>query len=69
MYKGKTVVLRPFEKEDLERYRQWVNDPSIGSLIDRALPVSREEHQKWYSALLENSNAAVFTIAAVPDAC
>lgn len=69
MYKGKTVVLRPFEKEDLERYRQWINDASIGSLIDRALPVSGEEHQKWYSALLENSNAAVFTIAAVPDAC
>ena len=69
MYRGETVTLRPFEKEDLERYRQWINDASIGSLIDRALPVSGEEHQKWYSALLENNNAAVFAITAVWDAC
>ena len=62
MYKGEMVILRPFEKEHLEAYRKWVNDPDIGSLIDRALPVSREEHERWYAALLENRNAVVFAI-------
>jgi len=68
MYKGKKVVLRPFEKEDLEIYRKWVNDTNVDLLVDRVLPVSKEEHEKWYSALLDNKNAVVFAITTVPSA-
>jgi RimJ/RimL family protein N-acetyltransferase len=69
MYKGKTVILRPFEPEDIEQYRQWVNNTEIASLVGRVLPVTRQEHEKWYSALLENKNAAVFAITTVKDNC
>lgn len=68
-YKGKKVILRPFEKEDLENYRKWVNNTEIASLVDRVLPVAREEHEKWYSALLENKNTVVFAITTALDAC
>lgn len=69
MYQGKMVILRPFEEEDLENYRGWVNDDEIARLVDRVLPVSREEHEKWYSALLENKNVVVFAIIAASDGC
>lgn len=40
------VILRPFEKEDIENYRKWVNNAEIAYLVDRALPVTRQEHEK-----------------------
>ncbi len=36
---GRTVILRPLDRADLERWRAWVNDPEIAGLLDRALPV------------------------------
>jgi RimJ/RimL family protein N-acetyltransferase len=69
MYKGTTVILRPFEKKDFEDYRKWVNNPVIASLVDRALPVTKQEHEEWCSALVENKNAVVFAITSASDAC
>ena len=67
MYKGQHVVLRPFEKEDLEQYRTWVNDAKIAHLIDRATPVTKREHENWYVDLVDSNNATVFAIATVDD--
>lgn len=65
MHKGKSVVLRPFEKEDSEIYRRWINDPNTGLLVDRVLPVTQAEHEKWYTDLTSNENAVVFGIETV----
>ncbi len=62
MYRGKNITLRPFEKRDIETYRQWVNDPEIAALVDRILPVSELEHERWYGSIQQNQNAVVFAI-------
>ena len=67
MLKGRLVVLRPFEKEDLEEYRKWVNNAKIAHLVDRATPVTRHEHENWYADLVGSNNATVFAIATVAD--
>lgn len=58
----KLVTLRPFEKEDSEKYLKWVNDIEIEGLLDRVLPVTKLEHEKWYSSLVFNRNAVVFSM-------
>jgi len=69
MYKGESIILRPFEKEDLQSYRKWVNNEDIARQVDRVLPVTREQHERWYAALLENSTTVVFAIETVSDSC
>jgi RimJ/RimL family protein N-acetyltransferase len=39
-----------------------VNDPEIARLIDRAGPVTRAEHGRWYAALTTSDTARVFAI-------
>ncbi|MCX8083991.1 MAG: GNAT family N-acetyltransferase [Calditerrivibrio sp.] len=62
MYKGDKIILRPFEKRDIEIYRQWVNDGEIASLVDRVLPVTEIEHERWYDSIQQNQNIVVFAI-------
>ena len=48
--KGKKVVLRPIEFEDLEFIRSMINSPEIEkTIIGWALPVSRKDEEKWYA--------------------
>ena len=59
---GKEVKIRGFEHSDLETYRGWINDPKIGVLIGRSKPVTKWEHEKWYSDLMANRDAIAFAI-------
>ncbi len=63
------MSLRPFEWEDAERYRQWVNDPEIVSLVDRIRPVTATEHRRWYEAIVSDQHSVIFAIEAVPAKC
>jgi RimJ/RimL family protein N-acetyltransferase len=65
MYRGKRVSLRPFEWEDAEKYRQWINDPELLSLVDRVLPVTAEEHRRWYETMVGDPCSVVFAIDAL----
>lgn len=67
VYEGRLVRLRPFEREDAERYRAWVNDPEIARLIDRAGPVTKGEHEAWYRTLVASPSAAVFAVDRLID--
>jgi len=67
VYVGERVKLRAFELEDAEPYRAWVNDPEIARLVDRAAPVSREEHQAWYAALTSSPDNLVFAVERLKD--
>jgi RimJ/RimL family protein N-acetyltransferase len=66
MYNGRHVWLRPFEWEDAEKYRQWVNNSAIVSLVDRVLPVTAEEHRRWYEAITQDPRNVIFALEAVP---
>lgn len=62
MYSDKIIELRAFEKEDIETYRSWINDHEIARMLDRNLPVSKIEHERWYADLMQNRNAVVFAV-------
>jgi diamine N-acetyltransferase len=67
MYRGKQVCLRPLEREDAEKYRQWVNNPEILSLVDRVLPVTAEEHNRWYEAIIDEPTTVIFALDTLPE--
>lgn len=47
--KGKFVVLRPVEREDIENIRNMTNDPWFESMITGwAMPRSRHEQEHWF---------------------
>lgn len=62
MYSGKIITLRPFEPTDLDIYRQWVNDPALMPLLDRILPVTQSDHQRWYEAMMADSQTVIFAV-------
>jgi RimJ/RimL family protein N-acetyltransferase len=62
------VRLVPLESRHLERTRVWANDPAIMRLMDRARPVSADEHEAWFLALAGRDDCAYFAIeTAEPD--
>jgi len=67
VHEGSLVRLRAFSPEDAERYRGWVNDPEIASLIDRAGPVTPAEHAAWYRTLVSSPSAAPFAVERLAD--
>lgn len=62
MVVGKVVSLRAFDRTHLEKTRQWVNDPELIRLLDRARPVSDLEHERWFTTLHERSDFVYFAI-------
>ena len=67
MYVGERVKLRAFEPEDAERYRAWVNDAEIARLVDRATPVTSQQHRAWYEALTSSPANLVFAVERLQD--
>ena len=62
MYEGKLVRLRALEWDDAERYRSWVNDAELASLVDRFRPVSLEEHRRWYERVTTSESTLMFAV-------
>ena len=47
MYTDGVITFAPFDKEDLEVVRAWVNDPDLARDVNRVLPVTALEHETW----------------------
>lgn len=62
MIHDEVVTLSPFEREDAAQALQWVNDSELCRSLDRVLPVTRYEHERWYEALVAKSDAVTFAI-------
>lgn len=60
---GEKVLLRAMEPEDMEMFREMVNDPEIEWMIEGwSFPVSSIEQQKWYERAVEDKRNLRFTI-------
>jgi UDP-4-amino-4,6-dideoxy-N-acetyl-beta-L-altrosamine N-acetyltransferase len=59
---GKKIKLRPFEREDLESCKHWINDPEIARDVLRVLPVSSYEHIQWYERIIVDRSRVTFAI-------
>lgn len=62
MYTDGVVTLAPFERDDLPQILAWVNDVALCQAIDRVLPVTSLEHEKWYEELVLQKDAVTFGI-------
>lgn len=61
--KGKKVILRPIEFEDLEFIRGLINNPDIEkSIVGWALPLSRKDEEKWYSSFSNTDKSIRYLI-------
>ncbi len=65
---GTLVTLVPLCREYLERWREWVNDGEVAELLDRVLPVTDDEHERYYrDAVVENRHAVWFAVESNDD--
>lgn len=56
------LQLTPIGPEHLERTRQWANDPELNAWILRSLPVRREDQERWYARLGQDSGRIVLAV-------
>lgn len=55
--KGKKVILRPIEFDDLEFIRSLINDPEIEkSIVGWTLPISKRDEENWYASFHNTNN-------------
>jgi RimJ/RimL family protein N-acetyltransferase len=61
---GKTLVLRPYDKEHATRMIDgvWINDPEISRYIISYLGHSREKQENWYDAAAASQNKYLWGI-------
>lgn len=61
--KGRKVILRPIEYEDLEFIRTLINNPEIErTIVGWALPISRKDEEKWYANYSNTEHAIRYII-------
>ncbi len=46
------IRLRAMEKEDINLYVAWLNDPEVGDGIASYLPISKYEEEKWFESTM-----------------
>ena len=50
--KGKTLILRAIEENDLETLHKWANDPETQDMIGNVhFPSSMDYHKMWFQNL------------------
>jgi RimJ/RimL family protein N-acetyltransferase len=53
MTEGKTVRLRPVEREDLPRFVRWFADPDVRRFLLINIPFSLAQEERWFENLLD----------------
>jgi len=62
MLYGDKVVLRPFEKNDLEKNLNWINNSNFQELFLTYLPITKTEEYKWYEGVIQSKVKIIFSI-------
>lgn len=62
MIRGKRVVLRAIEREDLPNYVEWLNDPAVLEYFGRNVPLSLAQEEQWYEQMLGDSSVQNFAV-------
>lgn len=63
MLNGKLVYLRPLEEEDKDIIFNWQSSERLRRMTGAVYPVSRKEHQRWFTSNLEEKTEKLFMIA------
>jgi diamine N-acetyltransferase len=59
---GKQLYLRPVEKEDLDQFYAWFNDPLIRGLTGEVFPTTRAGMEEFLAKLQTDTSRAWFAI-------
>lgn len=62
MLRGKRIVLRANEREDLPNYARWLNDPEVLRHFGHYRPMSLAEEERWYEDTLADDQACNFAV-------
>jgi len=62
MIRGERVLLRAAERDDLPRFVQWLNDPIVLEYFGNLFPLSLEQEEKGYEAMLQDSSLCSFAV-------
>lgn len=57
MIYGERIRLRSVEKEDLDSFMVWVNDPEVTFGLSLYLPISSWEEEEWFASLSKRPQA------------
>ena len=61
--KGREVILRAIEREDLPYYRENINDPEIEKMVGGwSFPVSSTAQENWYNNIVNDNKNLRFSI-------
>ncbi len=65
--KGEKIYLRAMEPEDMEMYRDMINDEDVSRMVvGWSFPVSKKEQMDWYERAVTDENKR-FTICMLDD--
>lgn len=56
------VTLRPLYERDIEKLRQWRNDPSKTKFLRNIGRITKEQQKDWYSSYLNTKSELIFAI-------
>jgi RimJ/RimL family protein N-acetyltransferase len=57
MIAGEHVILRAFEREDIERCYRWMNDPNIVRTLKSRYPIAFQNETEWLESAIHLSDA------------
>src|ERR1041385_5861166 len=56
MIAGEHVILRAFERDDVERCYRWMNDPNIVRTLKSRYPIAFQSEMEWIEAAMHSSS-------------
>ncbi len=62
MIRGERVSLAPLRDEDLAPLFEWINDRELVLLNAPYKPVHERDHERWFDAIRERDDVAIFGI-------
>jgi len=48
---GKRIRLRAVEREDVQKFHEWINDPEVTLNLAMYLPMSMQDEMNWFEGL------------------
>ena len=62
MLKGERVTLGPIEREYIDSFLKWLNDPDLTQYLMMFRPLTRDMEEDWFNKLKDRENFFMFGI-------
>lgn len=62
MLQGEKVKLKPLEREHIDLFLKWFNDPEITQYLLMYRPLTRDMEEEWFNGLKNREDFIIFSI-------